>query len=235
MAKPILPQIPFENPGIGRIIEMNRGFSTIVDEEDFGWLSEFNWFITGIDKGNASLYYARRNAKIINGTRSPAVMMHVAIIGRKPGFVTDHKNENGLDNRKENLRICLQSQNTARRKWGPRRSSSGYRGVSQNGDGNWYVRASYDYVGTFATELEAAIAYNRFAREKYGEFASLNPVEDDGRVIVSLPKRGHPAAVVNSIVKMYKDGMTIREIERDLKISYQTIYTILGRLGLRHA
>lgn len=97
------------------------------------------------------------------------------------GFVVDHINGNGLDNRRENLRISTQAQNL----WNAKKhkdSSSIYKGVSKRrNDTNWSARimknGKAQHIGMFTTETEAASAYNRVAKELFGEFAILNTVD----------------------------------------------------------
>ena len=101
------------------------------------------------------------------------------LMGSPRGSLVDHRNRNPLDNRRANLRACTYRQNnvnSARQHGG----SSQYRGVYRTKRGRWYAQAGTRdervFLGSFASEVEAALAYNRFAREKYGEFAFQNPV-----------------------------------------------------------
>lgn len=91
----------------------------------------------------------------------------------------DHINWNGLDNRRTNLRVCPRRVNAANKR--PRGTKSGYRGVYRGNSKSSERWAAYfggssnrRYLGTFDTPEEAAIAYDRAAREALGEFAPLN-------------------------------------------------------------
>lgn len=92
----------------------------------------------------------------------------------------DHRNQNGLDCRKGNLRLCSPAQNHYNS--GPRDGAkSKYKGVSWRADcRKWKVHLSvageYKHVGSFDSEIEAAEAYNGAALEYHGEFAVLNEV-----------------------------------------------------------
>lgn len=108
--------------------------------------------------------------------------MHRLIFSLKwtPTTEIDHKNGNGLDNRRENLRIATRSQNAANRF--KRGGSSKFKGVCIAGK-RWKAGIRQDgksyHLGTFDTEEEAALAYNASATIRFGEFARLNEVNLD--------------------------------------------------------
>ena len=142
----------------------------LVDNEDFERVSKIKWSITNTG-------YAAKSGKflqhfIMNWTSS-----------RK--FYLDHINGNKLDNRKSNLRIVTPKQNN----WNSKRKSLlGYRGVTYTFaylNGKKYIRKlpylvaignhkNYKYIGYFATAIQAAMAYDIWAKEWYGEYAKLN-------------------------------------------------------------
>jgi len=84
-----------------------------------------------------------------------------------------------VDNRSANLRLATRSQNLAgRRDSLTRGRASRFLGVRQRASGRWEARLQTRSVGTFATEAEAARAYNRAARRRFGDYARLNEVPD---------------------------------------------------------
>jgi len=96
----------------------------------------------------------------------------------------DHKNRNGLDNRAKNLRIATPQQNGFHRQVSRNKtsaSSSRYKGVSRNMSGNWRATITYNqtamHLGTFRSERQAALVYNRKARELYGKWALVNRIQ----------------------------------------------------------
>jgi hypothetical protein len=103
------------------------------------------------------------------------------ILDAQPGQLTDHKNHNGLDNRRDNIRISTRSQNQSNR-IKKAEASSKYKGVSYAGDHKkWrsyiYFNNKTYFLGYFSDELMAAESYNNAAIEFFGDFAYLNPIE----------------------------------------------------------
>lgn len=111
-----------------------------------------------------------------------AISMHRLIMNTPDGMDTDHINRDKLDNRRENLRVCTTSQNTANSKK-QSVNTSGFKGVFsiEGAKGNakkWKskieVKGSSIYLGSFNTAQEAAKAYDNAAVKYFGEFAKLN-------------------------------------------------------------
>jgi hypothetical protein len=109
--------------------------------------------------------------------------MHRLLVEVNLGQEVDHINGNGLDNRKENLRVCTKSQNLGNQKktklYGGVATSSKYKGVSWDKRvQKWVAKIGINgkrvYLGLFEDEEKAAEAYNKAALEYFGEFALLN-------------------------------------------------------------
>ena len=106
------------------------------------------------------------------------VLMHRIITSCPEGMEVDHKNENKLDNRRENLRVCTHRQNQSRQGL-QRNNKSGFVGVSwDKSREKWasclYVKGRAIHLGRFDDCIEAAKVYDREARNYLGEFAYSN-------------------------------------------------------------
>jgi hypothetical protein len=100
------------------------------------------------------------------------------ILGDLAGVEVDHRNGDGLDNRRCNLRLCTRAQNCQSMKIAPGKASL-FRGVTWHAASNsWRARISLVgkrlHLGLFSEERAAAKAYDDAAKELHGEFAILN-------------------------------------------------------------
>lgn len=154
-------------------IPLTKGKFAIVDDEDYEWLNKYKWQADKI--GNT--YYAVRVVSQ-RGDRQK-IYMHRCIMGAIRGQEIDHRNGNGLDNKKNNLRFCTRKQNLQNQK--PHNGSSKYKGVSWfkwEAGGKWRAKIQINYktihLGLFNDETDAAKAYDEKAKEIFGEFARPN-------------------------------------------------------------
>lgn len=119
-----------------RLIPLGNGLYTIVWEEDYDWLSRHVWGATWCKKTNS--YYATR-AWVVEG-RHYKTSMHRQILGLKPGDKRqgDHiRSGDTLDNRRDRLRICTNTENQQNRRTQVR-NTTGFKGVSKRYKGNSY-------------------------------------------------------------------------------------------------
>lgn len=167
-------------------IFLTQGRVAIVDDEDYKQVSQYKWCTSKQPNGR---FYAIRNIsyKETNG-KHKMESMHEFILGKPlPGFEIDHKNRNGLDNKRSNLRICTRSFNNAnslKRKQENRGSK--YKGVKLMKDERrkkWFARLQINgkviNLGYFYKEMEAAQAYNEAAKMYFGKFARVNEIKEE--------------------------------------------------------
>jgi hypothetical protein len=154
-------------------VRLSNGTSTLIDAEDLHLTEGHRWH--EVKPGGKTTY---ANAFIGPKKGGRWVYLHRLIMG-EPDCDVDHRNGNGLDNRRSNLRLATRGQNIANR---PGWARSGYRGVEQHAPARWRARGAIGgkscHLGTFGSPEEAARAYDRWARGHHGEFAWLNFPED---------------------------------------------------------
>jgi len=153
-------------------IPLTRGMFALVDECDYALVNAFKWYA----KEEHGLFYAIRT--VCGGKCSMHRMIMLATREIPVGMVIDHKNRNGLDNRRDNLRLATPAQNNFNRTY-KRKSRSKLRGVVWHEKlSKWQAQIKCGrknfYLGLFGSAAEAAIAYDAKAREMFGEFARLN-------------------------------------------------------------
>lgn len=144
-----------------KTILLSKGKATVVDDDDFGWLSVFEWHYSD-NPG-----YAQTTQEGIN------LYMHHMLLPPRDGFECDHWNRNKLDNRRENLRYLTHADNIRNRDK-QRNNTTGFTGVypckRAGGRIAWQTKTRVFgkeyYLGTFATIEEAAVVYARFQADR---------------------------------------------------------------------
>lgn len=162
-------------------IELTQGKFALVDDEDFEYLNQYKWFAAK----QKYTYYAYRNSPRINGKQHKIIMHRVIMKLDSNDLIVDHKDHDGLNNVKSNLRLCNNSQNGANRIKSVGFSSK-YKGVSWHKiKMKWQCKITFShkrlFLGYFKTEIEAAISYNNAAISHFGKYAHLNIIEQDGK------------------------------------------------------
>lgn len=152
-----------------RRIHLGNGLFATVDATDYEQVKKYRWYAAPHGRN----VYAATNA---NGR---TVYMHRMLMKPRKGYVVDHIDGNGLNNRRCNLRVCTPAQNLANK--APRGGSSQFVGVYRYKD-KWAANVTRQgkcyYLGIFEDEVAAAKARDRKARELHGEYAYLNFPED---------------------------------------------------------
>ena len=151
------------------------GLFAKVDDEDYESLNQFSWY----PQKSQHTFYAWASKWI--GKQHIYFSMHRMILKITDSKLEgDHKNSDGLDNQKDNLRIATRSQNSSNRQ--TVKGSSKYLGVSFDKERKKYraiLKKNYkSYMKRCDTEIEAALVYNEMAVKYHGEFARLNVISD---------------------------------------------------------
>ena len=157
-------------------IKTIKGAIAIVDDEDYERVLTQNWFFDG--------RYIVANPWNKTTKKQDHIYLHRFILDTPKGMVTDHINNNPLDNRKSNLRTCSWSEN-ARNRTKPKinkshtKTSSIYKGVCFEIDRNKWtatikINGKTKSLGYFDDEIKCAQKYDEYAKLHYGEFAKTN-------------------------------------------------------------
>ena len=146
-----------------REVPLTKGYTALVDEADYERVVA------------AGPWHAHVKAHVVYAISSKQIRLHRFLLAvTDPKVQVDHKNHNGLDNRRGNLRLATQSQNSmnARKRRG---TSSPHKGVEwskqhQKWRARIQVNGKRTVIGYFNTEPEAAVAYYDAAQEVFKGF-----------------------------------------------------------------
>ena len=149
-------------------IRLTQNKFALVDDDDF-------------ERINIKKYHAVKLGRCFYAykwSRGKNISMHRDILQALPGEMVDHINGNGLDNRKENLRMCNKAQNRINSGL-QKNNTSGYKGVYLQCTSKKYiahitVNKKCVHLGIFEDPIEAALSYDEAARKYHGIFARTN-------------------------------------------------------------
>ena len=147
------------------LIKLTRCKCAVVSDEDVALVSQYKWHAFPMGK----TWYA---ATSVGGKR---LYMHRLILNPKPGVSVDHLDDDGLNNRRSNLRTCSHQENLSRMRTVV--GESGFRGVTRH-QNSWKAKIKVNYkniyLGCFKDKREAARAYDAAALKYFGPLARLN-------------------------------------------------------------
>ena len=158
-----------------KLIPLTQGKFAQVDDGDYEWLNQWKWSCCKV----LYTYYACRG-KSCGNKKQKTVLMHRLINETPKNALTDHRDSNGLNNQKHNLRTCTRSQNGANSKITDGGTSK-YKGVCwHKANKKWraQIRANNRkiHLGLFEKEIDAATAWNVAAIKYHRDFAYLNKI-----------------------------------------------------------
>jgi len=155
-------------------IKLSQGKTALVSDRDYSYLSQWTWFAYR----HGQTWYARRNTRV--GGKRSTVTMHRVVLGLTPGdrCETDHRDGNGLNNQRRNLRSTNHPHNQRNRRLF-RNNTTGYKGVYWHKyHAKWASRIGFKgckvHLGYFDNPVDAAKAYDAAAKRLHKRFARLN-------------------------------------------------------------
>lgn len=157
----------------------NKNYNILISNEDLILYNSFTWYVK--DNGSGNLYLVRQDKD------KKEISFHRSLFNLTDNKIhVDHINGNSLDNRRENLRLCTNSQNRKNSKR-HKDNTTGFKGVRFS-KRKYKLDKPYQAIiqcdkkvyilGYFKTAVEAAKAYDLKAKELHKDFARLNFPEE---------------------------------------------------------
>lgn len=150
------------------IVELTRGYFATIDEADVSLIAGRKWRAVG---KSPHIYAVTGHVYVPTGARE--IYMHRLITDARENEVVDHVDDNGLNNRRGNLRVCTHGENVTRGRLN--KSRTGFRGVQPQTLGpNFTATIAGIHLGSFTSAEAAAEAYDKAAIQRFGQFARTN-------------------------------------------------------------
>ena len=153
-------------------ISLSQNLKALIDEEDYPLVSKYIWHA-----------YKSKNTwgAATHPSRNKSISLHRLIMSCPKGMCVDHINGNGLDNRRENLRICTIAENNRNRVRMQKNNISGFRGVFwEKSCKKWRSQISINnknvHLGIFKNIEDAYNKYCEASKRYYGEFSPIGGV-----------------------------------------------------------
>lgn len=155
-------------------IKLREDLILLLDDQDVWAVEKYSL----VADRRGSTWYVPAQEKGAGAARKPKHYLHRLLMGFPEGMDVDHRDGNGLNNLRSNLRVATRTQNSLNRDRSST-NSSGYKGVFWNAQrGKWYARLTVSGIGRkrgyFATPEEAAQAYDQLVTAHAAEFGRLN-------------------------------------------------------------
>lgn len=163
--------------GLIAFVPLTQGYEAIIDAADVPLVEGLNWFaaVSRRRDGSIRTIYAHRNVRVGKGRAKP-MSLHRTLLQSPAGFVIDHRDGNGLNNRRENLRIATLHQNQQNER---KRSSnkSGHKGVywhkaTKKWAASLFVDGRRMHLGVHSNLETAAAVVQEKRAQLHGEFAN---------------------------------------------------------------
>lgn len=172
MARPIRP---IRVDGDVAYVPLTKGYEAVIDAADVPMVAGRNW--SAHVELDGRVYAVWENGRNAAG-KKVSVRMHRMLMGAPDEVLVDHKDGDGLNNRRSsNLRLATHSQNCCNSRLRPS-SRSGVKGVSfHKPSGLWFARIKLNgkarSLGYFRDKDSAALAYAKASPDVHGEFGRV--------------------------------------------------------------
>lgn len=145
-------------------IPLTQGKFALVDDADFERVNQHKWYA----HNQRGCWYAARHTRLPD--KPGVIYLHRAILDPARGLDVNHKNGDGLDDRRENIEVCTRAQNLRSYKRKTPGATSEFRGVCWDANRElWMAQIKYrgkkPYIGRFSNPEDAAKAYDAKARK----------------------------------------------------------------------
>lgn len=233
---------------------LSKGQKALVDDDDFYWLSQWNWSAV-IIKGKIYAKRVLKKTKLRNCSKYETYIHRVIMRLTDSTLMIDHIDGNTLNNQKDNLRIVTHTQNNWHRS-ANKIALSKYVGVFYKKDRNrWSAvikRGDFKFsLGSYNSEKDAAIAYD-LAIDKYSKgFGKKNfpNISHDFSLEEHIKKNKIVRKLTKEHIRKMQDGKlkapdstkkkkvvdtktgviykSIKDVSKDLHISYSHLTKML--------
>lgn len=217
MASRIVSPAETDTPGIFSI-PVGPERHALVEAADLVAVLEHSWW----SRTGGRTYYAYTTIS------KRCVLMHRFLMDAPRGIQVDHINGNGLDNRRDNLRLATQRQNSTNIT-APPTGKTGLRGVSWVGN-RWQAIFAGKRIGSYNTAEEAIAAYNHAALSERGEFARPHPLPIEGRLAWMCEELDLSPRESQVFLLSAEGCLPISEIAERLEISIQTVRVYMSNI-----
>lgn len=159
---------PIRVEGNAAYIPLTKGCEAVIDAKDAPIVDRWNW--CAMVRSNTIYAYRYRTS----GTKKGALLLHRALMDEPKGLDVDHRDGDGLNNRRSNLRAATHAENQRNQRLA-KNNTSGFKGVTwHKARAKWQAQIVLNgrnhFLGYFRCQTAAAVAYAKASAEFHGEF-----------------------------------------------------------------